>query len=365
MIIFAGMNLHQIHNSWIADFPQPLIIAGPCSAEYEEQVLQTAAGIRQSGAAVPVFRAGIWKPRTKPNGFEGVGAIGLEWLKKAKEEFGFRTATEVATARHAEAALAADIDFLWIGARSAANPFTVQEIADALADTGKIILVKNPVNPDLALWIGAFERLSGRGITKLGAIHRGFSTYQKVKYRNNPNWQIALDFKNEFPNIPLLIDPSHICGNREGIAEITQSAMNLGYQGAMIETHFQPEKAWSDAAQQITPHALAEILTNLQLRNSACVGAPERLDQYRAMISDLDLQLINLLSQRFDMVKNIGVIKQEQNLAVFQPERWKIVSEYAARRAEEAKLSPEFVQKIFKTIHEEAVDVQNRLMKTH
>ena len=246
------MNLQNLENNWIKEFSNPLIIAGPCSAESESQMLETAKRIKESNADVPIFRAGIWKPRTKPNGFEGVGVIGLNWLKKVKEEYGFKTATEVANAHHVAAALEADVDILWIGARSTVNPFTVQEIAEALKGTDKPVLVKNPVNPDLALWIGALERLLGQNVKNLGVLHRGFSTYQKTKYRNIPNWQIALDFKNQFPNIPMLVDPSHICGNRTGLAGIAQEALNVGYEGMMIETHCTPDEAWSDAAQQIT-----------------------------------------------------------------------------------------------------------------
>ena len=272
------MELQDLKNDWINNYPKPLIIAGPCSAESETQMLETARRIKESGADVPVFRAGIWKPRTKPNGFEGVGVIGLNWLKKVKEEYGFKTATEVANANHVFAALEADVDILWIGARSTVNPFTVQEIAVALRGTEKTVLVKNPVNPDLALWIGAMERLLGQGITNIGAIHRGFSSYQKTKYRNIPNWQIAIDFKNQFPNIPMIVDPSHICGNRTGLASVAQEALNVGYHGAMIETHCTPDEAWSDAAQQVQNFASGDMLAGTSWQYQANLlatdGAP-------------------------------------------------------------------------------------------
>lgn len=354
--------LEDLKNDWIKEFSQPLIIAGPCSAESETQMLETARRLRESDAQVSVFRAGIWKPRTKPNGFEGVGVIGLNWLKKVKEEYGYKTATEVANAHHVFAALEADVDILWIGARSTVNPFTVQEIAMALRGTNKPVLVKNPVNPDLALWIGAMERLLGQGIENLGAIHRGFSTYQKTKYRNVPNWQIALDFKNQFPDIPMIVDPSHICGNRTGLAEIAQEALNVGYQGAMIETHPQPDEAWSDAAQQITPEVLAELIQNLQIRNTDTAHYAGALEQHRTLISDIDFQLISLLSSRMKAAEKIGTIKKENNIAIFQPERWKVITEYAAQKAEETGMSQEFIEKVFKAIHEESIEVQNGIM---
>lgn len=356
------MKLEELKNTWINEFPQPLIIAGPCSAESEKQMLETAERIKNSGANVSVFRAGIWKPRTKPNGFEGVGIIGLNWLKKVEEEFGFKTTTEVANRLHVEAALEADIDILWIGARSTVNPFTVQEIAEALKGTDKTVLVKNPVNPDLALWIGALERLLAQGIENLGVIHRGFSSYQKTKYRNIPNWQIALDFKNQFPNIPMIIDPSHICGNRTNLAAVAQEAMNMGYHGAMIETHRDPDAAWSDAAQQITPEVLAELIYNLKIRNADISGFDDEMERHRTLISDLDFQLIELLSQRMKISEKIGKLKKENNIAIFQPERWKFITEYANQKASETGMTPEFVEKIFKAIHEESVDVQNNIM---
>lgn len=356
------MTLHDIKNDWIKQYHSPLIIAGPCSAESESQMMETARQIKENATNIPIFRAGIWKPRTKPNGFEGVGAIGLNWLKKVKEEFGFQTATEVANAHHIAAAIEADVDILWIGARSTVNPFTVQEIAEALKGTEKIVLVKNPVNPDLALWIGAMERLLGQGITNIGAIHRGFSSYQKTKYRNTPNWQIALDFKNQFPNIPMLVDPSHICGNRTGLADITQEALNVGYQGAIIETHCSPDEAWSDAYQQITPKTLSEIVQNLKVRNSGIEGYEKELEQHRTLISDIDFQLIELLSNRMKIAEKIGTLKKENNIAIFQPDRWKIITDYANMKAQETGMSQEFIEKVFKAIHEESIEVQNKLM---
>lgn len=356
------MELKDLKSTWMDGFPQPLIIAGPCSAESEMQMLETARRMKESGANISVFRAGIWKPRTKPNGFEGVGTIGLGWLKKVKEEYGFKTATEVANLHHVTAALEADVDILWIGARSTVNPFTVQEIASALKNTNKIVLVKNPVNPDLALWIGALERLLAQNITNLGVIHRGFSTYQKTKYRNIPNWQIALDFKNQFPDIPMIIDPSHICGNRTGLAGIAQEALNMGYEGMMIETHEDPDQAWSDASQQITPEVLAGLISNLQIRNADISEFDGEMGRHRTLISDLDFQLIELLSQRMKISQKIGALKKNNNLAIFQPERWKVITEYAVQKATETNMSPEFIEKVFKAIHEESIEVQNNVM---
>lgn len=324
-------------------------------------MLETARRIKESNAPVPVFRAGIWKPRTKPNGFEGVGVIGLNWLKKVKEEYGFKTSTEVANAHHVAAALEADVDILWIGARSTVNPFTVQEIAEALKGTDKPVLVKNPVNPDLALWIGALERLLGQDVKNLGAIHRGFSTYQKTKYRNIPNWQIALDFKNQFPNIPMLVDPSHICGNRTGLAGIAQEALNVGYQGMIIETHCTPDDAWSDASQQITPEVLAELISNLQIRNSDISVFDDEMGRHRTLISDLDFQLIELLSHRMKISEKIGTLKKDNNIAIFQPDRWRVITEYANQKADETGMSQEFIEKVFKAIHEESIEIQNNI----
>jgi len=260
------MEITKEHQQWLADLKlnHPLVIAGPCSAETEEQVLKIAHELKNSD--VSIFRAGIWKPRTRPGGFEGVGEIGLKWMQKAKAETGLLMAIEVANANHVKLALQYDIDVLWIGARTTVNPFAVQEIADALQNTNKIVLIKNPVNPDLSLWIGGLERLYQAGIKNLGVIHRGFSTYEKTKFRNNPEWQIAIDMQNRFPNLPLICDPSHITGKREMIQEVSQQALDLNYDGLMIETHFDPDNAWSDAAQQVTPAALKQIFVDLKMR---------------------------------------------------------------------------------------------------
>ena len=353
------MNAKQ---SWFNQFSKPLIMAGPCSAESEKQMLEIAERLDKN--YVQAFRAGLWKPRTKPNSFEGVGAIGLNWLKKVKDEFGFKIATEVANASHAKLALEFDVDYLWIGARSTANPFTVQEIAEALRDTDKVVFVKNPVNTDLELWIGAIERLQGQNIKNIGAIHRGFSTYKKTKYRNNPQWQIALDFKDKLPEIPMICDPSHICGNREGIFDVAQQAFNFEYDGLMVETHNHPDEAWSDARQQITPERLLEILQKIELRKSDDPDAVyhSRLSLLRSEIDDADQNILDTIAQRMAVSVQIGELKKEHNVAVYQPERWKSIWENAVKQGGKLGLSEEFVDKLLKAIHQESIQHQNQIM---
>lgn len=348
--------------NWIKQFQKPLIIAGPCSAESEKQMLDIAERIDKN--YVQIFRAGIWKPRTKPNSFEGVGSIGLKWLKKVKNEFGLLTAIEVATANHVQLALENDVDILWIGARSTVNPFTVQEIAEALRDTEKIVLIKNPVNPDLDLWIGAFERLQAQNIKNLGAIHRGFSTYKKTQYRNNPQWQVALDFKDKMPDIPLICDPSHICGNRAGIFNVAQQAFNFEYDGLMIETHNNPDEAWSDAKQQIIPEKLNEILQALELRKSDDHDAlyNSQLNHLRNEIDETDQSIIDSIAQRMKIAAQIGELKKERNVAVFQPERWKEIHENAIKQGQKHNLSEEFINKLIKAIHQESIAHQNNII---
>ncbi|MEG0852020.1 MAG: bifunctional 3-deoxy-7-phosphoheptulonate synthase/chorismate mutase type II, partial [Flavobacterium sp.] len=305
---------------WLEDFNlnHPLVIAGPCSAETEDQVLKIAHELKDS--KVSVFRAGIWKPRTRPGGFEGVGEIGLKWLQKAKAETGLLMGTEVATAAHCKLALEHDIDVLWVGARTTANPFAVQEIADTLKGTDKIVLVKNPVNPDLALWLGGVERLHMAGIEKLGVIHRGFSTYEKTKYRNIPEWQIAIELQNKFPDLPLIIDPSHITGDRKMIFEVTQEALDLNYDGMIIETHIDPDNAWSDAAQQVTPEVLKQIIKDLTIRKTddTTDEYSQKMTKLRANIDVLDANLLELLGKRMKVADEIGQVKKDANVAILQ-----------------------------------------------
>ena len=349
--------------TWLDDFKltHPLVIAGPCSAETEDQVLKIAHELKNSD--VSIYRAGIWKPRTRPGGFEGVGAIGLKWLQKAKAETGLLMATEVATAAHVKLALEHDIDVLWIGARTTVNPFAVQEIADALQNTDKIVLVKNPVNPDLALWIGGVERIYNAGIKKLGVIHRGFSTYEKTKYRNNPEWQIAIDFQNKFPDIPLIIDPSHITGNRNMIFKVTQEALDLNYDGMIIETHIDPDNAWSDAAQQVTPDQLKQIFIDLRIRKETDLADDyqERLGNLREKIDEFDAKLLDVIGKRMKVAEDIGALKKEKNVAVLQNKRWNEVLERMVNEGSEKGLSEEFIIQFFKAIHQESITHQDKI----
>lgn len=357
------MSLQDLDQNWIKQFEKPLVIAGPCSAESEKQVMEIAELMDRN--YMQVFRAGIWKPRTKPGSFEGVGAIGLNWLKRVKDEFNIPIATEVANASHAKLALEFDVDYLWIGARSTVNPFTIQEIAESLRDTDKIVLVKNPVNPDLDLWIGALERLAAQGIKNLGVIHRGFSSHNKSKYRNNPQWQIALELKDRFPNIPILGDPSHITGRRDLIAEVAQQAFNLEYNGLMVEVHNNPDEAWSDAKQQITPEALKDILVDITLRkkNDNSDDFSAKLNRYRGEIDELDNQLLGLLAARMDVAKKIGNLKKEHNVAIFQPDRWNVLKNLAIRNGERMGLSEDFLEHLLVSIHKESVELQNKIME--
>jgi len=342
----------------------PLVIAGPCSAETEEQVLTIAHQLKNTD--VNFYRAGIWKPRTRPGNFEGIGTLGLKWLQKVKKETGLKTAIEVANRTHVELALAHDIDLLWIGARSTVSPFIVQEIAEALQGTDKIVLVKNPVNPDLALWLGAIERLASANIKKLGAIHRGFSTYEKTKYRNNPEWQIAIDLQTRFPDLPLLNDPSHITGNREMIFDVSQTALDLNFDGLMIETHHNPEKAWSDAEQQVTPETLVQIMKNLKIRKQTDPQAEfvNTLNNLRAQIDVVDNQVMELLGKRMKIADSIGALKKERNVAVLQTKRWSEILNKMVLEGKEKGLSEEFIQKLFKAIHQESISHQEKIIKT-
>ncbi|MEN9335028.1 MAG: hypothetical protein RLZZ500_15 [Bacteroidota bacterium] len=351
--------------TWLDDFqlPHPLVIAGPCSAETESQVLQIARELQDS--KVSIFRAGIWKPRTRPGGFEGVGEIGLKWLQKAKAETGLLMAVEVATAAHVKLALEHDIDVLWIGARTTVNPFAVQEIADALQNTDKIVLVKNPVNPDLALWIGGVERLYNAGIKKLGVIHRGFSTYEKTKYRNNPEWQIAIDFQSKFPDIPLIIDPSHITGKRDMIFQVTQQALDFNYDGMIIEAHCDPDNAWSDAAQQVTPERLKQIIFDLVIRKEDDADGDylQQLSKLRVKIDDYDSKLLDVIGQRMKVAEDIGVLKKAKNVAVLQNKRWNEILERMVNEGEQRGLSEEFIVQFFKAIHQESIAHQEKVFK--
>ena len=342
----------------------PLVIAGPCSAETEEQVLKIAHELKDTD--VNYYRAGIWKPRTRPGNFEGVGALGLKWLQKVKSETGLKTATEVANRNHVELALEHDIDLLWIGARSTVSPFIVQEIAEALKGTDKIVLVKNPVNPDLALWLGAIERLASADIKKLGVIHRGFSTYEKTKYRNNPEWQLAIELQTKFPDLPLINDPSHITGKRDMIFDVSQTALDLNFDGLMIETHVDPDNAWSDAAQQVTPKTLIQIMEDLRVRKEtdAETEYSNSLNNLRAQIDVLDNQLIELLGKRMKVSDGIGQLKKQKNVAVLQTKRWNEILGNMVLEGESKGLSEEFILKMFKAIHQESINHQEKIINS-
>jgi len=340
----------------------PLVIAGPCSAETEEQVLAIAHKLKDTDANV--LRAGIWKPRTRPGSFEGVGAPGLKWLQRAKEETGMMITTEVANASHVDMALKHDIDILWVGARTTVSPFIVQEIADALRGTDKTVLIKNPVNPDLPLWLGAVERFHNADIANLGVIHRGFSTYEKTRYRNNPEWQIPIDLQNRFPDLPLILDPSHIAGRRDIIFDLCQTALDLNYDGLMIETHNDPDNAWSDAKQQITPETLHQMTIDLRIRKEEGdeVEFKNKLNTLRTKIDVVDHKLIEILGKRMKIADDIGLLKKDNNVAILQSKRWNEILGKMILEGEQNKLSEEFILRIFKAIHQESINHQKNLI---
>ena len=340
---------------------KPFVIAGPCSAESQDQLLQIATNIKSS---VDVFRAGVWKPRTLPNSFEGVGKLALGWLKKVKEETGLQVATEVATAKHVELCLDLGIDMLWIGARTTVNPFYVQEIAEALSGVDIPIFVKNPIHPDLSLWIGALERLNNKGITKLSAIHRGFFTYESSAYRNEPKWELPIDLKRNLPDLPIICDPSHISGNTHLIEEITQIAMDLDMNGLMIETHNNPSEAWSDAKQQLTPKQLNNILDKLVLRkkNFEDSNLNNELNFLREKIDILDSELVKKLNLRTSLVKDIANLKLENNITIFQLDRWFQILEERQNQALRNSMDPKMVSDMFKLIHKYSILTQSKIM---
>jgi 3-deoxy-D-arabino-heptulosonate 7-phosphate (DAHP) synthase len=348
---------NSIDRSWIDKWNKPFIISGPCSAESEEQMLETAKKLNPS--YVQVFRAGIWKPRTKPNNFEGIGKEGLEWLHKVKKSTGLMVATEIANAEHVKLAISFGIDVLWIGARSTASPFTIQEIADALeGENNKIILVKNPIHPDIELWIGALERLSGKGIQKLGVIHRGFYTYKNSKYRNQPNWNLLLNFRSLLPRVPIICDPSHICGNKKGILDIAKKAYHFQYEGLMIESHCDPDHAWSDAQQQITPENLLEMLKEL-IYVEEC--DQKHLNSFRILIDELDENIIALLAERMNISKKLGVLKKSSDIAVLQPNRWEDIMKKSLKFGKSLGISEELLKGVFKLLHQESIKIQNQI----
>ncbi len=349
--------------TWLDKFnsEQPLLIAGPCSAETEDQLLSVAHELKSS---VSILRAGIWKPRTRPGNFEGVGAIGLKWLQKAKQETGLLTATEVANPQHVKLALEHDVDVLWIGARTTVSPFMVQELAEILEGTDKIILIKNPVNPDLALWLGAVERFYAKNVKNLGVIHRGFSSHNQSKYRNNPEWQIPIELANNFPDLPLICDPSHIAGRRDLIDTISQTALNLHYDGLMIETHCSPDEAWSDAKQQITPKKLLNIVNHLKVRptTNPANEFKTNLSKLRAKIDVFDRDLINVLGRRMKIVEEIGLLKNKWDVSILQNSRWNEILQNVIEEGKHNNLSEDFIITLFKAIHQESIDHQGDIL---
>jgi chorismate mutase len=341
---------------------KPLIIAGPCSAETEDQVMDTARQLKSYG--IQIFRAGLWKPRTRPDAFEGVGKEGLPWLKKVKEELGMYTAVEVANVKHVYDSLKAGIDIIWLGARTTANPFAVQEIADSLRGVDVPVLIKNPINPDVELWIGAFERLNRAGITKLAAVHRGFSTYNKTLYRNNPQWEIPIELKRLLPELTILTDPSHICGSRELLFEISQKAMDLDFKGLIIETHCNPDKALSDAQQQVTPENLHKLISRLVLRhadiqNNVLLSTFEDL---RHDIDKYDDKIMDIFEHRMAIARKIGEYKKQNNITILQTSRWDELLRNRIDQAVSKGLSEEFIIKVFRAIHEESINHQTKVM---
>ncbi len=342
---------------------RPLIISGPCSAETEEQVLATAQRLANTGK-VDILRAGIWKPRTKPGMFEGIGAKGLPWLQQAKKLTGLPTTVEVATGKQVEDALTFDVDVLWVGARTTVNPFSVQEVADALRGVDVPVLIKNPINPDLELWQGAVERVARAGIKEIGLIHRGFSSYGNTEFRNAPMWHLAIEMKRRMPGMPIINDPSHICGRRDILLATAQKAIDLDFDGLMIESHIDPDNAWSDAKQQITPERLAEMLNEIVWRREDVSSETFHmaLDKLREQINHIDDELMQLISQRMHIAEKIGTYKKNNNVTILQANRWNEILDKAVKKADKLSLSEEFVTRYMDAIHMESINRQNKVM---
>lgn len=345
---------------------RPLIIAGPCSVETEQQVLSTAKELSEQG--IKIFRAGIWKPRTRPDNFEGVGSIGLEWLKKVKAETDMLITTEVANTKHVYEATKAGVDILWIGARTTVNPFAVQEIADAIKGVNIPVMIKNPINPDIELWLGAIERFQKAGINDIAVIHRGFSSLSNSKFRNDPKWQIPIELKRRVNGIPIICDPSHIAGRRDLLQEISQKAMDLNYDGLMIETHINPNKALSDAKQQVTPDGLKEIVQNLIIRHRKPSDAKnpnyiETLEELRTNIDEFDNLLIETISKRMQTAKKIGELKKQNKMTILQSGRWENIVKDAIKNGTKKGISEKFIKTLYAAIHQESIDKQTEVFK--
>ncbi len=349
--------------AWLPHIDNPLLIAGPCSLESEKQALDTARLLAKD-KRVFVYRGGVWKPRTRPGSFEGVGSIGLSWLQKVKEETGLPVGTEVANAQHTEEALKAGLDVIWIGARSTASPFVVQEIADVLKGSSAVVMIKNPVNPDVQLWMGAIERVHQAGIRNIVAIHRGFTPFRETKYRNYPNWKTVIELRRTMPNLPIICDPSHIAGKREYLFEISQKAFDMGMEGLMLESHIDPSCAMSDAAQQVTPADLGKILDKLVIRNESADNPDfeNRLDMLRNRIDAIDSELLEMLSSRVEIVKEIGAYKRDNNVTALQINRWTQLMENRVNLGKKLDLDETFVKILFQLIHEDSVRMQTEIM---
>jgi len=356
------LNITSI-NDWYPGFGTPLIIAGPCSAESEDQVMETARGIAKTGK-VHIFRSGIWKPRSRPGSFEGAGIEGLKWLKRVKEETSLRTTIEVATPDHVELALKNEVDVLWIGARTSSNPFSVDQLVQALKGVDIPVLVKNPVNPDLELWIGTFERLNRVGITKIAAIHRGFYPYERTRFRNIPKWELAIDLKSQFPNLPIICDPSHIAGQASLVQEVAQKAINLTFDGLMVEVHRNPPVALSDAKQQLTPDQLEQMLASLVFPSQLSSNADfvDLLEKFRNKIDSIDQQMIELLAQRMNIVEEIGKYKKTNNVSIFQLRRWEKILESRVECGRKLGLEEEYVKSLLQLVHKESIQRQTEVM---
>lgn len=344
---------------------RPLIISGPCSAETEEQVLATAKGLAATGK-VDMLRAGIWKPRTRPGSFEGIGTKGLPWLQKAKELTGLPVTVEVATGKQVEDALHFGVDVLWIGARTTVNPFSVQDVADALRGADVPVLIKNPINPDLELWIGALERVAKAGIKNIGLIHRGFSSYGNTEYRNAPMWHLAIEMKRRYPEMMLINDPSHICGNRHMLLDVAQKAIDLDFDGLIIESHIDPDKAWSDAKQQVTPERLGEMIGSIHWRKEDVASEEYHaaLEKLRQQINHLDDELMQILGQRIKIAEKIGQYKKDNNITILQTTRWNEILERAFAKGDKLGLSKEFITKYFDAVHMESINHQNKIFNS-
>lgn len=346
--------------SW-AGGQKPLIISGPCGAESREQVLDTAKKLKKTGR-VQIYRAGIWKPRTRPNSFEGAGNKGLDWLKEVKKDTGLLTTVEVATREHVRFAIKAGVDILWLGARTTVSPFAVQEIADELEGIDIPVMVKNPIHPDIHLWIGALERLNKAGVTKLSAIHRGFFSYENSRYRNIPEWHIPIDLKMACPELPIFCDPSHICGNKFYLEHVAQKALDLDFQGLMIESHTDPASALSDKEQQITPEELNALLDNIIVRQAITLNSSDILEKFRNQIDRIDEDLIKMLGERIRIVKKIGLLKKENNITILQLERWMEILKTRSLFSEKLKMNSDFIKKLLQLMHKESIRVQEEIM---